>query len=42
LVSLISSLGPGAAARLRTHETAGRRRKAVLDALDRRLRSFSR
>jgi UDP-glucose 4-epimerase len=40
LVSLISSLGPEAAARLRNHEVAGRRRKAVLDALDRRLRAL--
>jgi UDP-glucose 4-epimerase len=42
LVSLISSLGPEATERLRSHESAGRRRQAVLDALDRRLRAFSR
>jgi UDP-glucose 4-epimerase len=42
LVSLISSLGPEAAARLRSHEAVGRRRKAVLDALDRRLRALQR
>jgi UDP-glucose 4-epimerase len=42
LVSLISSLGPEAAARLRSHEAAGKQRRAVLDALDRRLRAFSR
>lgn len=41
LVALISSLGPEAAARLRVHESSGRRRKDVLDALDRRLRAFS-
>jgi UDP-glucose 4-epimerase len=42
LVPLISSLGPEAAVRLRSHEVTGQRRKAVLDALDRRLRAFSR
>lgn len=42
LVSLISSLGPEAAARLRSHEAAGKQRQEVLDALDRRLRAFSR
>jgi UDP-glucose 4-epimerase len=42
LVPLISSLDPDAAARLRTHEVAGQRRKAVLDALDRRLRALQR
>jgi UDP-glucose 4-epimerase len=42
LVSLISSLGPEAAVRLRSHEASGRRRQVVLDALDRRLRTFSR
>jgi UDP-glucose 4-epimerase len=42
LVPLISSLDPEAAARLRSHEVAGRRRKAVLDALDRRLRALQR
>jgi hypothetical protein len=42
LVPLISSLDPDAAARLRSHEAAGRGRKAVLDALDRRLRALQR
>lgn len=40
LVPLISSLGPEAAVRLRSHEAVGRRRKAVLDALDRRLKAL--
>ena len=40
LVSVISSLGAEAASRLRSHEAAGRQRKAVLDALDRRLKSL--
>ena len=40
LVPLISSLDPEAAVRLRSHETAGRRRKSVLDALDRRLKAL--
>lgn len=40
LVPLISSLDPQAAVRLRSHESTGRRRKAVLDALDRRLRAL--
>jgi UDP-glucose 4-epimerase len=42
VISLISSLEPDAAARLRRHEASGRRRQAVLDALDRRLRAFQR
>jgi UDP-glucose 4-epimerase len=42
LVSLISSLDPEAAVRLRSHEATGRRRRAVLDALDRRLRAVER
>jgi UDP-glucose 4-epimerase len=40
LVPLISSLAPEAAAALRRHEAAGRRRKAVLDALDRRIKTL--
>jgi UDP-glucose 4-epimerase len=40
LIPLISSLDPDAAARLRSHEAAGQQRKAVLDALDRRLRAL--
>ena len=40
LVPLISSLDPEAAVRLRSHEAAGRRRKSVLDALDRRLKAL--
>lgn len=40
LVPLISSLGPEAAVRLRSHEAAGQRRRAVLDALDRRLKAL--
>jgi UDP-glucose 4-epimerase len=42
LVSLISSLDPDAAARLRRHEAAGQRRRAILDALDRRLKALQR
>jgi UDP-glucose 4-epimerase len=42
VISLISSLEPDAAARLRRYEASGRRRQAVLDALDRRLRAFQR
>ena len=40
LIPLISSLDGEAAVRLRSHEAAGQRRKAVLDALDRRLRAL--
>jgi hypothetical protein len=40
LIGLISSLDPQAAIRLRSHEAAGLRRRAVLDALDRRLKAL--
>jgi UDP-glucose 4-epimerase len=42
IISLVSTLEPDAAARLRLYEAAGRRRQAVLDALDRRLRAVRR
>jgi UDP-glucose 4-epimerase len=42
LVSVVPSLGPEAAVRLRHHEASGRRRKVVLDALDRRLKALER
>lgn len=40
LVAVIPSLAAAAAARLRTKEAGGARRKAVLDALDRRLKTL--
>ena len=40
VVSLIPSLEAEAAVRLRRHEATGRRRKVVIDALDRRLRAL--
>jgi len=42
VISLVATLEPDAAARLRSYEASSQRRPAVLDALDRRLRALRR